>query len=348
MSWVRGNIKALKPYVPGFQPKEGGFIKLNTNENPYPPSPRVTQMLGEIKGDLLRLYPDPHSDRLRDKIAEVYNFQRDNVIVGNGSDELLSIALRCFVGEGDRVVFPHPSYSLFSVLGQIQGAELVSIELDENFELPPAFFSTPARIKMLASPNSPTGTFYPMEVIDRLVEEAEGIVLVDEAYVDFAEESCLPLVRKYPHLIVIRTFSKSFGLAGARIGYAFAPEEIIGSMMKVKDSYNLNRLGAISAQAALEDWDYFQKNVITIKEERAFLKEELKSLGFFVYPSGANFLLARAPEGRAREIYEKLLARKILIRYFDDPRLKDCLRISLGTHEQMEILLGALKDIINE
>jgi len=347
MDWARENIRKLEPYVPGFQPKEDGFIKLNTNENPYPPSPRVKQMLGRIKGDLLRLYPDPHSDRLRQKIAEIYGFRRDNVIVGNGSDEILSIALRCFVGEGERIAFPHPSYSLFSVLGQIQGGEMASYELDDDFRLPPAFFSAGARIKLLASPNSPTGTLYPMEVIDRLAEESEGIVLVDEAYVDFAEESCLPLVRKYPHLIVVRTFSKSFGLAGARIGYAFAPEEIIQIMMKVKDSYNLNRLGALAAEAALEDWDYFRANVDKIKGERKFLEKELQSLGFYVYPSGANFLLVRDPEGRAREIYEKLLGRKILIRYFDDVRLKDCLRISIGTHEQIKQLLRALREILN-
>ncbi|MDP8215378.1 MAG: histidinol-phosphate transaminase [Candidatus Euphemobacter frigidus] len=346
MSWFRDNIEELEPYVPGFQPKESGFIKLNTNENPYPPSPRVMQVIREISPDSPRLYPDPRSDRLRDKIASTYGFQRENVIVGNGSDELLAIALRCFAGEGDRVVFPAPSYSLFEVLTRIQGAEVVEIPLNNDFSLPEAFFSARGVIKLLASPNSPTGTVYPKETVRRLTEESEGIVVADEAYVDFADDNCLSLVKEYPNLLVTRTFSKSFGLAGLRIGYAFAQGNIIAGMMKVKDSYNLNALSADAAMAALEDMSYFREKVALIKSERASLKKELEALEFFVLPSGANFLFCRPPEGTAEVIYRALLDRKILIRYFDTPRLRDYLRISIGAREEMVTLINSLKEII--
>ena len=343
--WFRENIKKLDPYVPGFQPQESGFIKLNTNENPYSPSPEVTEALGGINPEIWRLYPDPHSDRLRRAIARAYDLQLDNVIVGNGSDELLSIALRSFTGENDRVILASPSYSLFHVLARIQGAEIVQIELNEDFSLPESFFSAQGSLKFLASPNSPTGTFYPLEVIDRLLEKTDGVVVVDEAYVDFSEVSALPLVHKYPHLLITRTFSKAFGLAGLRIGYAFADPELIAGMMKVKDSYNLNQVSALAAEAAVSDQEYFRQTIKKIKTEREYLRNQLEGMSFFVYPSGANFLLCRPRPCSARKIYEQLLARKILIRYFDHPRLRDCLRISVGTHEQMEILVKALREI---
>jgi len=206
MSWFRDNIVELEPYVPGFQPKESGFIKLNTNENPYPPSPGVLKTIRKVTPDSLRLYPDPRSDRLREKIASTYGFQRENVIVGNGSDELLAIALRCFAGEGDKVVFPAPSYSLFEVLTRIQRAEVVEIPLNDDFSLPEAFFSARGVIKLLASPNSPTGTVYPEEAVRRLTEESKGIVVMDEAYVDFADDDCLSLVKEYPTLLVTPIF----------------------------------------------------------------------------------------------------------------------------------------------
>ena len=343
--WFRENIQRLDPYVPGFQPHEAGFIKLNTNENPYSPSPKVAAALRSINTENWRLYPDPHSDNLRRAIALVYELELDNVIVGNGSDELLSIALRSFTGENDRVIMASPSYSLFQVLARIQGAKIVQIELNKDFSLPERFFSTQGSLKFLASPNSPTGTFYPLEVIDRLLEKADGVVVVDEAYVDFSEGTALALVRKYPHLLITRTFSKAFGLAGLRIGYAFAAPELIAGMMKVKDSYNLNQVSALAAEEAVSDQEYFRETIKKIKTERDYLRDQLEGMSFFVYPSEANFLLCRPKSRSARSIYKQLLARKILIRYFDHPRLRDCLRISVGTHEQMEILVKALREI---
>ncbi len=347
MMWLRDNIEDLKPYLPGMQPREAGFIKLNTNENPYPPSPLVARAIRELDPAGLRLYPDPLSEDLREKIADRYGLRRENVIVGNGSDGLLALALRSFAGENDTVVFPRPSYSLFGFLARVQGAKIVGMDLNEDFSLPEKFYPAKCRLKLLASPNSPTGTVYPLDVVDRLLEETEGVVLVDEAYVDFADDTCLPLLDKYPHLVVLRTFSKSFSLAGLRVGYAFAGEEIIAGMLKVKDSYNLNRVSALAAGAALDDWDYFQKNIALVKSERDYLKAELEALGFSVFPSGANFLLVKTlPVSPAKKIFEKLLSKKILVRFFDTPRLEDCLRITIGTHEQMERLIRAITQIM--
>jgi len=343
----RDNIAGLAAYQPGFQPREPGFVKLNTNENPYPPSPRALAAVRETAGDRLRRYPDPTSDRLREIIGEVYGFPIERIIAGNGSDELLAIALRCFAGEGDRVAYPTPSYSLFGVLSRIQGAECAEYELDENFGLPEEFFGAEAAIKLVASPNSPTGTVYPPETIRRLLEESSGVVLVDEAYVDFAEESCLPLLLDFPNLLVTRTCSKSYSLAGLRVGYAFASEEIISGMMKTKDSYNLNAVSASAGAAALADREYFFDTAAKIVTERERLRETLSGLGFSVFPSGANFLLCRPPEGRAGEIYEALLERKILVRWFDTARLREFLRISVGNPGEMDILTGAIGEILS-
>lgn len=347
MTWFRDNIAGLDPYQPGFQPKGGGFVKLNTNENPYPPSPRAATAVREIAADLLRRYPDPTADRLRETIADVYGLPIERIIAGNGSDELLSIALRCFAGPGDLVAYPTPSYSLYGVLARIQGAEAVEYALDEEFGLPEDFFKAPASIKLIASPNSPTGTVYPPETIRRLLEESSGVVLVDEAYVDFAEESCLPLLLDYPNLLITRTCSKSYSLAGGRVGYGFASEEIISGMMKVKDSYNLNALSAAAAAAALADQEYFRKTTIRIKAERFRLEKTLTGLGFRIFPSGANFILCRPPAGKAEELYRALGERKILVRWFDTPRLRESLRISIGTREEMDLLTGGIRQIIS-
>ncbi len=347
MIWLRDNIAELEPYVPGFQPKEDGFVKLNTNENPYPPSPRVAEAIGKIPGRLLRLYPDPDSLRLRDRLAAAYGFSRDNVIVGNGSDELLAMMLRAYLAPGEVAVMPTPSYSLFRVLVRIQGGKLEEIELDDEFKVSPAFIRARAKIKFLASPNSPTGTVYSPELVDEIVENSDGPVIVDEAYVDFADNDCLSLVRKYPQLLITRTFSKSFALAGARVGYGFASEEIVSGLMKVKDSYNLNRISALAAEAALDDAEYHRKIVTAIKNERDYLRRGLENLGFRVHPSGANFLLAEPGRGGAGDIYRSLLERKILIRYFESPRLNQCLRISVGRRREMKLLLDALGEILS-
>ena len=346
MSYFRSNIEDLEPYVPGFQPKGGGFIKLNTNENPYPPAPAVFKTLREFDPERLRLYPDPVSLRLREKISGTYGFSPDNVIVGNGSDELLAIALRAFAGEGDLVLYPTPSYSLYGVLARIQGAEPVEMPLDADFGLSEEFINRSGKLKFIASPNSPTGTVYSKGLIEEMAGNFDGIIVVDEAYAEFSEENSLELARIYPNLLVTRTFSKSYSLAGLRVGYTIGSQELIEGMMKIKDSYNLNILSALLAEAALDDQQYFQEKIGLIKAERESLREKLEELNFEVLPSGANFLFCRPPDGSAEMVFRKLLEKKILIRFFDTPILKDYLRITIGTPQEMETLVRALKEIL--
>ena len=346
MSYFCSNIDDLKPYLPGFQPKGGGFIKLNTNENPYPPSPSVFKTLRDFDPERLRLYPDPVSLRLRKKIAGTYGFALENVIVGNGSDELLAMTLRCFAGEGDMVLYPTPSYSLYGVLSRIQGALPVEMALDDDFGLSEEFIKAPARLKFIASPNSPTGTVYSKDLIDRLAVNFDGVIVVDEAYTDFSEDTSLELARNCPNVLVVRTFSKSYSLAGLRVGYAFGSRELIEGMMKVKDSYNINIISALLAEAALDDQQYFQEKVGLIKAERESLRKQLEELNFQVFPSGANFLFCRPPDDQAEMIFRELLNRKILIRYFNTPELKDYLRITIGTRQEMRSLISALKEIL--
>src|ERR1043166_2739527 len=265
MTYFRPNIEQMHGYVPGEQPKIPGLIKLNTNENPYPPSPRVLQAVREAANDSLRLYPDPNWTALREKIGEVYGFDAEEIFVGNGSDETLALATRAFVGEGQKLGYFWPSYSLYPVLADIQGAQKVEFPLDDHFQIEahaPLLHSL-ADVKLLfvTNPNAPSGVWIQRVELQRVIEAMNGAVLIDEAYVDFCQENCLDFVREYPNVIVARTMSKSYSLAGMRIGYAFGPRELIAGLMKVKDSYNVNRLSQVAALAALDDQEHFQNNV---------------------------------------------------------------------------------------
>ncbi|MGE5306397.1 MAG: histidinol-phosphate transaminase [Alphaproteobacteria bacterium] len=344
--YFRANIAALDGYVPGEQLRDRGTIKLNTNENPYPPSPRVYAALRHAISSDLRLYPEPLSDSLRAAAASVYGVDRENVIAGNGSDELLSILLRCFVGARDRVAFPVPTYSLYDTLIAIQEGERAAVSYPEDFSLPEALAAQDAALTFVCNPNSPSGTLVSLQDIDRLARAVAGILVVDEAYIDFAVSegaSVLPLIRQLPNLVVLRTFSKSFSLAGMRIGLAFASEEIISGMMKVKDSYNVNRLSMIAATTALQDMPWMLRNVRRIQTSRAKLTRALTRMGFQVYPSHANFVLAQRRGENQKEVYEILKSKKILVRYFDAAGLEDCLRISIGSPREMGALVQELK-----
>ncbi|HWO43278.1 MAG TPA: histidinol-phosphate transaminase [Candidatus Eisenbacteria bacterium] len=344
----RSNIAALTPYVPGEQPREDGFIKLNTNENPYPPSPRVRAAVKKAADQSLRLYPEPLCDTLRATAAAVYGLRPENILVGNGSDELLSILMRSFVGPGDRVAFPVPTYSLYDTLVAIQEGESVTVEYPDDYALPGGLSSAGAALTFVCNPNSPSGTLVAVTEIERLARAVSGVLAVDEAYIDFAETeaaSALPLVRRLPNLVVLRTFSKSFSLAGARVGLAFACEELINGMLKVKDSYNVNRLSVAAARAALEDLPWMERNVRRIQKSRKALTAGLEQLGYQVYPSHANFVLARKAGHDLASVYERLKAGKILVRYFNAPRLKECLRITVGTAEEIKILLRRLETL---
>jgi len=344
----RENIASLKGYVPGEQPQDGGVTKLNTNENPYPPSPRVIGALRKAINSSLRLYPEPLSDSLRSVAASVYRVKPENILAGNGSDEILSILTRCFVSRNDRVAFPVPTYSLYDSLIAIQEGEAVGLDYQPDYSLPERLFSESAAVTFLCNPNSPSGTLVPLKEVERLARSVSGILVIDEAYVDFAESegaSTLPLIRNFSNLIVLRTFSKSFSLAGMRIGLAFACEEVIAGMAKVKDSYNLNRLSLIAATAALQDLPWVERNVQRIQKSRRHLTRELKDLGFHVYPSHANFVMARKQGQNLERLYKELRRRNILVRYFDVAGLQDCLRITIGTPKEIQGLLATMKKI---
>jgi len=345
--YFRKNIAALVGYVPGEQPLDQGIIKLNTNENPYPPSPRVLAALRHAIDGSLRLYPEPLADSLRAVAARIYGVRPENILAGNGSDEILSILMRCFVGPQDRVAFPVPTYSLYDTLIAIQQGERIAIDYPGDFSLPEALAATNAALTFLCNPNSPSGTLVSLHEIERLARAVSGVLVIDEAYVDFAESegaSTLPLISRFPNLVVLRTFSKSFSLAGMRVGLAFASEEIVAGMMKVKDSYNLNRLSLVAATAALQDTPWMMRNVARIQRSRRQLTAGLKKLGFYVYPAHANFVMARKRETNLKEVYEQLKGKRILVRYFDNPGLQDCLRITVGTPQEIRSLLKAMAD----
>ena len=348
MGYFRENIEAMEGYSPGEQPQEQLYIKLNTNENPYSPSPKVLDAIKEAVGASIRLYPSPMADPLRRKAAEVYNVTVENILAGNGSDDLLSILVRSFVSEGDQVVLPDPTYTLYDTLLSIQNGEVLRISLTKDFEIPHGFAQKEAKLTFLSNPNSPTGIFTPIERIARIAEESKGVVVVDEAYIDFAEETAIPLISKYPNIVVLRTFSKSFSLAGMRIGLAFADNDLISGMAKVKDSYNLNRLSIVAATAALEDISHMKDNAAKIKKTRDGLMTSLTRLGFNVYPSQSNFLLARIPGRRLMSLYEKLKEMGVLVRYFDTPKLEDCIRITIGTDEEVSRLKQGLSKILGK
>ena len=348
--YFRSNIAAIVGYSPGEQPQDQGFIKLNTNENPYPPSPKVYSALRKAINPSLRLYPDPLSANLRMIAADIYGVNPSNIIVGNGSDELLSILLRCFVSPQDRVAFPAPTYSLYDTLIEIQNGVAVRVDFPADFSLPESLAEQNAAVTFLCNPNAPSGTLISLAEIDRLARTVSGILVVDEAYVDFAESegaSSVPLIRQLPNLVVLRTFSKSFSLAGMRIGLGFASEEVISGMMKVKDSYNMNRLSMTAATAALQDLPWMNRNVRRIQRARKKLTSALKRLGYRVYPSHANFIMARKTGQNLRGIYEELKRRKILVRYFDAAGLQDCLRITVGTPKEIQVLLKEMAAIDN-
>jgi histidinol-phosphate aminotransferase len=343
--YFRANIDAMAGYTPGEQPRDGGVIKLNTNENPYPPSPKVFAALRKALDPSLRLYPEPLSDTLRSIAAGVYGVKPENIIAGNGSDEILSILLRSFVGPQDRVAFPVPSYSLYDTLVEIQDGAAARVDFPADFSLPQSLAEQNAALTFLCNPNAPSGTLVTLPEIVKLAEAVSGILVVDEAYIDFAASegaSSIPLLRQVANLVVMRTFSKSFSLAGMRIGLAFASAEIIAGMMKVKDSYNLNRLSMVAATAALQDVAWMKRNAARIQRSRAKLSRGLTRLGYEVYPSHANFVLARKRERSLKSVYEELKQRKILLRYFDTPGLRDCLRITVGTPKEVQALLKEL------
>jgi len=347
MGYFRENIEKAKGYEPGFQPKQMDVLKLNTNENPYPPSPAVMKVLAEINAEQLRRYPDPSGDEFRQAAAQVHGVSPDQIMCCNGGDELLTIALRAFCDRNRTVAYPVPTYSLYPVLANLQNCEAMELPFDSEFNLPPKLAAAGAALTIVCNPNAPTATVIGVDELASLADELGGVLLIDEAYVDFAEDNCISLVKDFDNVIILRSMSKGYSLAGLRFGYAFAQPPLIAGLVKLKDSYNVDAVAVALAAAAIKDQKYFVQNVEKVKKDREKLTEQLIALKFEVPASYANFVLAKTKDVKATDIYDKLVQRNIYVRYFDLPALSDKLRITVGTSEQNDKLISALKEILS-
>lgn len=348
MSYVRSQIAAMAGYVPGEQPQTGKFIKLNTNENPYPASPNVRRSIEAALDRGLAKYPDPMGQPFRIRAAEVLGVEPDWILCGNGSDDILTIVTRAFVGEGQRLRFPYPSYVLYKTLAEIQGAHYEEIFFQKDWSLGADFVAGPDDLKLafLANPNSPSGTTLSPEQVLDLAEELPCPLLVDEAYADFSERNCLELVARNERIMVTRTLSKAYSLAGIRFGFLVAQPSLLEQLVKVKDSYNCDSLAIASAVAAIDDQDWLAENRARILATRRCLSERLTELNFTVTPSQANFVWATHPERPVQPIYEELKASRIIVRYMNYPGWGDGLRISVGTDEQTGACLDLLEALL--
>ena len=344
MSYFRPNIDAMSGYVPGEQPQAGKFIKLNTNENPYPPSASVARAIATASEQNLVKYPDATADAFRRRAAEVLGVDPDWILCGNGSDDILTIVTRALVGEGQWLRLPYPSYILYKTLAQIQGAESEEIHFAADWSLGEEFSAArdDLRLAFLPNPNSPSGTMIAPEQVLELAERLPCPLLVDEAYVDFAETNCLELVRQSEKILVSRSLSKSYALAGLRFGFVVARPEMIAGLMKVKDSYNCDALSIAAATAAIDDQAWLAENRQKVIATRRRLRDGMISLGFDATASHANFVWNTHPEIPLRPLYEGLKSNRILVRYMNYPDWGDGLRISVGTDEQIEACLSVL------
>jgi histidinol-phosphate aminotransferase len=339
---IRPNIRAMSGYVPGEQPRGGEVIKLNTNENPYPPSPRVFEAIGAaLSADRLRKYPDPLGTEFCGAAGRVLGVDPEAILIGNGSDDILTILTRTFVPEGGLVVSPTPSYVLYKTLAEIQGARFKTVPYTPDWQLPDPWPIRGANLTFIANPNSPSGTCVPLAELERLVDQAGGPVVIDEAYVDFAAADALPLIRRL-NVVITRSLSKSYALAGIRFGYAVADPALVRELVKVKDSYNCDVLSVAAATAALDDQDYLRETRAKILATRDRLTAELARLGFEVTPSQANFVWCRRKDRPVRPIYEALKEERVLIRYMMYDGYGDGLRISVGSDEEVSNLLHLL------
>ncbi|MDA0577122.1 MAG: histidinol-phosphate transaminase [Verrucomicrobia bacterium] len=338
MSHIRKAVHALHAYVPGEQPRDRNVVKLNTNENPYPPSPRVIEAMQRVDADALRRYPDPHCGDLLHAIAVLHGVPEGSVFIGNGSDEVLALCTRAFVEHGGRVGYFDTSYSLYPVLTEIQESRRHPVELGTDFDWQmPAGYE--AALFFLTNPNAPTGTRFPEEAVSSFCASFLGVVVIDEAYVDFAERDCLALAAQLKNVLVVRTLSKSYSLAGIRLGYAIGHPVLIEALYKIKDSYNVNVLTQRIALAALRDRAYMLRNVAQVKRTRERVGAQLAALGHRVWPSETNFLWVE-PCGRgAKEVFEGLRRHGIVIRYFPGSKTGRCLRITVGTDAEMDRFL---------
>ena len=346
--FLKEHFRSLEAYTPGEQPRELRCIKLNTNENPYPPAPSVVAAMSAEQVELLRLYSDPTAKGLKEKLAKLYDVKPENVFVSNGSDEVLNFAFMAFGGQG--AVFPDISYGFYQVYGDLHGIAYEKIPLKEDFSIDPGEYCGVNKMVVIANPNAPTGLCLSRDQVEKIVRSnPDSLVLIDEAYVDFGGESALPLIGQYDNLLVTRTFSKSRCLAGGRLGYAFANEAVIADLEKIKYStnpYNINRLTLLLGEATVDADPYYQEKCAAIRAARAWTTRQLEDLGFTVLPSSANFVFAKSDRITGADLYAALKARGILVRHFDDPRIVDFNRITIGTPEEMETLINTVKEVL--
>ncbi|MCQ4288655.1 histidinol-phosphate transaminase [Pseudomonas stutzeri] len=342
-------VKDLVPYVPGEQPKLSKLVKLNTNENPYGPSPKaIAAMQAEI-GDSLRLYPDPNGEHLKQAVADYYGVQPGQVFVGNGSDEVLAHAFHGLFQHGKPLLFPDVTYSFYPVYCGLYGVDYEAIALDAQFQIDVADYSRPNGGIIFPNPNAPTGCLLALEAIERLLQaNPDSVVLVDEAYIDFGGTSAIALVDRYPNLLVTQTLSKARSLAGLRVGLAVGHPDLIEALERIKNSFNsypLDRIAIAGAAAAFEDRDYFEQTCQQVIASREAVVSSMQALGFEVLPSAANFIFARHPQRDAAELAAGLREQGVIVRHFKQPRIDQYLRITIGTPEQNQALLNALKGI---
>jgi len=346
VNYVRANIAAMAGYTPGEQPTDPAVVKLNTNENPYPPSPRVLEAIrAECTGDRLRKYPDGTGKRFRAVASRVLGVDPDGILIGNGSDDVLTIVTRSFVPEGGLVVSPTPSYLLYRTLAELQGARFQSVPYTAEWQLASPWPVPRADLTFLANPNSPSGTVIAAKDLERFAEELQGPLILDEAYVDFADANGLSLAKRR-NVIVTRSLSKSYALAGIRFGFAVADPALVRQFSKVKDSYNCDALSLAAATAALEDQEYLRSTTARIRTSRQRLAGALRSLGFEVCPSQANFLWCRRPDRPVKPLYEELKRRRVLVRYMVYEGYGDGLRMTIGSDGEVDRLLAELADIL--
>lgn len=351
MSW-EDNIRRVVPYIPGEQPQRRDIIKLNTNENPYPPAPGVERLIKNFETDTLRLYPDTQSTGLREALSERYHVKPSQIFIGVGSDDVLSMAFLTFFNSDKPILFPDITYSFYDVWADLYRIPYRTCPLDAEFQIVPEDFMQENGGVIFPNPNAPTGVLASTEVIEDIIKaNLDVVVIVDEAYIDFGGQSCLPLLDKYDNLLVVQTFSKSRSMAGMRIGYAFGSEKLIGYLEDAKfsfNSYTMNRPSQVLGVEAVKDEAYFQETCQKIIATRERVKGQLRELGFTFPESGANFIFAAHKRANGAEIFEKLKERGIYVRYWNKPRIENHLRITIGTDAQMDALIAALSEILAE
>lgn len=344
-------VKNLKPYIPGEQPKINNLIKLNTNENPFPPTPLIDNILKNYSAKELRLYPDPESTELKKAIADYYQLMPEQIFVGNGSDEVLAHIFPALLNHNRPILFPDITYSFYPVYCQLFNIEFKTIALDSEFKINPDDYKIENGGIIFPNPNAPTGIYLPLQAIEIIAKNnPNSMIIVDEAYIDFGGESAISLIQNYPNILIVQTFSKSRSLAGLRIGFAIGHPEIIQALVRVKNSFNsypLDKIAQISAIAALKDEDYFQITRQQIIQNREYLIQQLIQNNFMVLPSLANFIFVQHQYKHAEKLMKLLREHSIIVRHFNLPRIENFLRITIGTKEECEQLIKTLETVLN-